>query len=57
MIVWIFFSLKLYNCMNFLTPSNKIEVQKIQDLYQNFIIMIIICSLYHFDLVMYYNFY
>jgi len=43
--------------MNFLTPSNKIEVQKIQDLYQNFIIMIIICSLYHFDLVMYYNFY
>jgi len=34
-----------------------VGVQKIQDLYQNFIIMFIICSLRHFDQVMYYNFY
>jgi len=41
----------------FLSPSTYIEVQKIQDLCQNFIIMFIICSLRHFDQVMYYNFY
>ena len=34
-----------------------IEVQKIQNLCQNFIIVFIICSLCHFDQVMYYNFY
>jgi len=34
-----------------------IEVQKIQDIYQNFIIMFIIYSLRHFDQVMYYNYY
>jgi len=33
-----------------------IGVQKIQNLCQNFIIMFIICSLCHFDQVMYYNF-
>ena len=42
---------------NFLSPSNIIEVQKIQDLCKNFIIIIIVYSLYHFDPVMYYNFY
>jgi len=33
-----------------------IGVQKIQNLCQSFIIMLIICSLRHFDQVMYYNF-
>jgi len=33
-----------------------IGVQKIQNLCQSFIIILIICSLHHFDQVMYYNF-
>jgi len=33
-----------------------IGVQKIQNLCQNFIIMFIVCSLCHFDQVMYYNY-
>jgi len=37
--------------------STYIGVQKIQDLCQNYIAMFIIYSLYHFDKVMYYNFY
>ena len=41
----------------FYHPPTNIEVQKTQDLYQNFIIMFIICSLRHFDQVTYYNFY
>jgi len=34
-----------------------IGVQKIQDLCQYFIIIFIICSMHHFDQVMYSNFY
>jgi len=34
-----------------------IGVQKIQNLCQNSIIILIICSLHHCDQVMYYNFY
>jgi len=37
--------------------STYIRVQKIQDLFQNFIIMFIIFSLRRFDQVMYFNFY
>jgi len=37
--------------------STYVRVQKIQDLCQNFIIMFIICSLRHFDEMIYYHFY